>query len=369
MARAGHRFATYREPMTARGTNLSVLVALLLLYATGVGAVATGSSSGRWIVIAHGIVAFAAILLIRWKAVVIRRGWRRRRIGRLVSLALAGLVVATLLAGLISATGLVVSIGGFLILWLHIAGALILIPPLLVHLFTRPVRVTRPRFTRPRFTRLRTRRSQPVSAAAGRRAALRAGAVVGLATLGYGLAEVGLRVTGAPGGHRRFTGSHPISSADPAAMPATSWIDDAIPYIDIDVWRLSVTDPAGRRELTLDDLSRDGARVRATLDCTSGWYAEHEWSGVPVSALVTPDRTTRSLYVHSVTGYWIRFPVADLGTLLLATRVSGQPLLPGHGYPLRLVAPGRRGYWWVKWVDRIQLDGTPPWWQPPFPVT
>jgi len=41
----------------------------------------------------------------------------------------------------------------------------------------------------------------------------------------------------------------------------------------------------------------------------------------------------------------------------------------GHGYPLRLAAPGRRGYWWVKWVDRIELQATPWWWQPRFPVT
>jgi len=33
------------------------------------------------------------------------------------------------------------------------------------------------------------------------------------------------------------------------------------------------------------------------------------------------------------------------------------------------VAPDRRGYWWVKWVDHIELQTTPPWWQPPFPVT
>ncbi len=41
--------------------------------------------------------------------------------------------------------------------------------------------------------------------------------------------------------------------------------------------------------------------------------------------------------------------------MLLATRVGGEPLSHGHGAPVRLVAPGRRGFQWVKWVTRLEL--------------
>jgi DMSO/TMAO reductase YedYZ molybdopterin-dependent catalytic subunit len=74
------------------------------------------------------------------------------------------------------------------------------------------------------------------------------------------------------------------------------------------------------------------------------------------------------VYVHPVTGCWVRFPIHDLDLLLLATGGGGAPLSGDHGFPLRLAAPGRRGYWWVKWVDRIELQATPSCWQPPFPI-
>jgi hypothetical protein len=88
---------------------------------------------------------------------------------------------------------------------------------------------------------------------------------------------------------------------------------------------------------------------------------------LPSPPLLRDFGDAQSLFVHSVTGCWIRFPVDEVVRLLLATAVGGQPLIPGHGFPVRLVAPGRRGFWWVKWVDRIELQSTPPWWQPAVP--
>src|SRR3954451_11208730 len=127
-------------PLPGRITNLMVLCALLLVFATGLGAVATGSAHGGWVVIAHGVAAMTLVLLIPWKGRVIRRGLRRARRGRWASLLLPTLGVGTLLAGLGYATGLLSFVGGIRTMWLHIAAALALVPLALWHFLARPAR-------------------------------------------------------------------------------------------------------------------------------------------------------------------------------------------------------------------------------------
>ena len=61
-------------------------------------------------------------------------------------------------------------------------------------------------------------------------------------------------------------------------------------------------------------------------------------------------------------------PAPPPRSLSLATRMAGAPLDAGHGYPVRLVVPGERGFNWVKWVVAIEVDDQPWWWQPPFPL-
>ena len=127
-----------------------------------------------------------------------------------------------------------------------------------------------------------------------RRTLLRAGV---LATGAFGLyaaSEAAIHGLGLPGARRRFTGSYEMASFRPEAMPTTSWLLDAVPSIDPDRWRLTIKDAQGRRELTLAHLARFATRARATLDCTSGWYSQQDWTGVPLACCSTADRERKA---------------------------------------------------------------------------
>src|SRR5919108_96645 len=151
---------------------------------------------------------------------------------------------------------------------------------------------------------------------------------------------------GLAGAHRRATGSYQHGSFAPDAMPVTQWLNDGVPTIDEDRWILHVVDDGGEREIAYGSLTGHADAVRAVIDCTGGWYAEQEWEGVVLADLLVGHEHAASIDVSSSTGYRRRFPAADAGRLLLATRVGGRPLSAGHGFPVRLVAPGRRGVWW-----------------------
>ena len=74
------------------------------------------------------------------------------------------------------------------------------------------------------------------------------------------------------------------------------------------------------------------------------------------------------MIVRSDTGYSRRFAPGELDGLLLATHLDGEPLPRDNGGPVRLVAPGRRGFWRVSGCGRSSPATCPSWWQPPFPL-
>jgi hypothetical protein len=331
-----------------RRTNLALLAVLVAAFATGWLAFAYGTAPARWSLVVHAVGGFAILVLLPWKSIVARRGLRRSRPGRWASLVLAVLVLASLAGGLLHSTGLLRWWGAYTAMELHVGAAIAAVPFAVWHVLARPIR--------PRRLDL------------SRRNLLRAGAMVALAGTGYAASELAVRATGLPGAARRFTGSYEAGSFDPEAMPVSSWLLDAVPQIDPEAWRLRVVTPAGIREWGYAELLRFDDRRRAVLDCTGGFWSEQDWSGVFLDRLVGDPGPAWSVRVLSQTGYDRRFPVDDLPGLLLATRLGGQALSPEHGFPARVIAADRRGFWWVKWVVSIELDLLPTWWQAPFPL-
>jgi DMSO/TMAO reductase YedYZ molybdopterin-dependent catalytic subunit len=335
--------------MAGRRTNLALFALLAIAFATGGLAYALGTGWARWAVIGHGIVAFAMLALAPWKSAIARRGLERARSGSWASLAFSILLAAAIVLGIGHSTGLIRSVAGTTSLNVHVGAALLSIPLAIWHVVARRVR--------------------PRRADLSRRALVRAGVLTAGAGALYGVTEGVVRAASLTGARRRFTGSHERGTGRPGSMPVTQWLDDNVPLIDEAAWRLVIRAPGFERAWTYEELSKHHDTLRATLDCTGGWYAVQDWEGAYLSRLLPDAGGAQSIRVRSVTGYSRRVPVSLAPRLLIATRVGGKSLSSGHGYPARLVAPGRRGFWWVKWIDSIELSRRPSWWQSPFPLT
>lgn len=328
---------------------MALLALLVLAFASGTMIFALGTDAVLVALIFHGVVGFAVVLLVPWKWWIIRRGMAARQVrSTWPSVVLGVLVVVTLSTGVLHSSGLVGEYGPFDDMQVHVGAALASLVFAGWHVYARR--------TLPRRTDLE------------RRNFLSAGLLAGSASVLFGSLEGLYRLAGLPGGRRRFTGSFEEGSHDPPSMPSIIWLFDPRPVIAEEDWELEVEDASGARTYSYEAISRYEDRLTATIDCTTGWYAEQEWPGVDVARLVEVPDGARSLFVRSATGYFRRFPVDDVPHLLLATGYEGRPLAFRHGFPARLVAPGRRGFWWVKWVTRLEVSDVPWGVQPPFPL-
>jgi DMSO/TMAO reductase YedYZ molybdopterin-dependent catalytic subunit len=332
--------------LTPRQVNLVLELLVAAAVVTGLVSWAVGDRWVRWMTLVHGVIGVALVLLVPAKMRgSVRAGFRRRRGTRWISAGFGVLVLTTIALGVLHATGLWYGVGYWSALWTHALFGFLVVPLLVWHVFTRPVR--------PRITDL------------DRRGVLRVGAVAAAAVGVYAAQEAATRVTGLAGGDRRATGSHEVASGDPANMPAVIWLDDRRPEVGHeDDWPLVV----GGAPVSIASLRARARPVVAVLDCTGGWWSEQAWDAVPLAELL-PHPEGRSVRVTSATGYDRRFDIGSLDRVHLAVGYGGRPLLERHGAPVRLVAPGRRGPWWVKWVTSVEPDDRPSWLQPPLPLT
>ena len=336
--------------------NAFILATAALSLVSGYFGMTAGDAARAWYLDLHRVSGYGVVVLLLWKgrnilAPVLRRfgRWSGQDLAAMLMLAL---LLASLGLGVAWAHAGRFSLLGFSGVTWHINVGLAVVPLLGWHLL-RYRRLLRPRFW------------------AERRAVLR---MVGLAAAGILVWQATARVERVAawaGASRRFTGSYPVGDFSGNAFPTTSWLNDDPRPILRDTWRLEVSGAVERGlSLRLDDLIAD-ASLTATLDCTGGWHSTQRWRGVPLGAVLdmaSPTERAASVSVVSATGYYRRFSLNEAREMLLASHVGGEPLSHGHGAPWRLVVPGKRGFEWVKWVTRLEVNETGKWLQPPLPI-
>jgi DMSO/TMAO reductase YedYZ molybdopterin-dependent catalytic subunit len=349
--------------MRPRAVDWSLFVLVIFEFASGLYSFLVGRPEGRWVFIVHAAVGLALIPLLVWK---FRRVWprvaepRRWQPATLVSVLASILVLFTIGSGVYWAivqrpvdypNGMI----------LHTGAAIALVIFYLWHMLLR--------FKPPRGRDITDRRT-----ALGWLVALGSGFFL------WGAQEAANHALDTPGARRRFTGSRragsPAEQTDGQVdgqelgnnFPVTMWMFDNPAPVDRDRWRVRVNGLVAQPSTFAwqELMAAPQSYLRATLDCTGGWYATPTWRGVSLAWLLDqaqPDPRTRYVRFRSVTGYRWSLPLAEARRTLLATHVVGEAgdelLSHWHGAPARLVAPGRRGFQWVKWVDEITLAAEP----------
>ena len=160
---------------------------------------------------------------------------------------------------------------------------------------------------------------------------------------------------------------------DPARLPPGQTFTDKWPvlhagsvarYDDLSTWTLRVFGEVEEEiELSWEQFG-ELPRSANTQDihCVTRWsrfdlpFEGVHWS--ELAKLARPKPSARFAIAHAEAGFTsnVPLPFLEAPDALLATHGDGGPLTPDHGYPLRLVIPGK--YFWksAKWLRGIELS-------------
>jgi len=170
---------------------------------------------------------------------------------------------------------------------------------------------------------------------------------------------------------------------DPARLPPGQYLTEKWPVLhagsvpsypaNLDGWDFRVTgeveSPATLTWTELDELPH--VEVTQDIHCVTRWSRfDATFSGIPWSAiaeLAQPRPTARYAIAHAEAGFTANVPIEFLERegAMLATHADGEPLTSEHGWPVRLIVPGK--YFWksAKWLRGIELraDDEPGFWE------
>ena len=333
--------------MSPRLTDWSIALATVIAFITGVVSLITGHPQEWLIFVLHAIGGFWLLLLMWgklrrvWPRLVHLQRWDRRTIFGLLALLLVTLALGS---GIWWVTGGDLYFVGFNLLNWHIILGFVITAAIIFHMFARAKRL----------------RKRDI---VGRRRVVQFSALlIGGVALWPGQ-QIAERILDLPGAKQRFTGSREVGSYAGNTFPTSSWVADQPRPIDAQTWQLSIGGAVNApRDFSYDELVSASDELEATLDCTGGFYSTQRWRGSYIGVLLDHAmlyKDVRYVSFISVTGYRWSLPLEEARTALLATHIGREPLSHEHGFPLRLVAPGRRGFEWVKWITRVEVLTAP----------
>jgi DMSO/TMAO reductase YedYZ molybdopterin-dependent catalytic subunit len=128
-------------------------------------------------------------------------------------------------------------------------------------------------------------------------------------------------------------------------------------------WVLTVATAGTERSFTRAELAAmPQTDVDLPIACVEGWSQMASWRGVRLRDLVahaggSPDDDLRLISLEQRGGFkqtemgreYVRDPLT-----LVALELNGEVLDLEHGYPARMIAPGRPGVLQTKWLSRIE---------------
>ena len=190
------------------------------------------------------------------------------------------------------------------------------------------------------------------------------GFVVGALSLVV-MARFFLDATG--GGARGYVRGQPtpeVTSNEDFYLVSKNLID---PQVDGSRWRLRVGGSTRNSlEMTLADVEAFGSKEQyTTLQCISNpvggeLMSNALWTGFPLRDLLAqagPLPSAAYVVFKAEDDYTESLPLefAMNESVILAYRMNGEPLPSKHGYPVRLIAPGKYGIKNTKWITEIAL--------------
>ena len=101
----------------------------------------------------------------------------------------------------------------------------------------------------------------------------------------------------------------------------------------------------------------------ATLPCVEGWSFIGKWTGPALASItndagVKPEAKILIFYTaDSPSGYTsLDLSYIREKNVIIALKLNDITLPPDRGFPFQVVAEGKLGYKWAKWVTRIEVS-------------